>query len=504
MSKFITRIVSLGLLVLSAPFSHAGYDVSIEPLKPFGFPALPDVSQYNEAYFYHRLAKWDTQATVTIERLPAQHLIRRYRLVNDMQAQAKAQGGIPKVIVVQNGLATMDAIANAYPDALVHNAEGDKDIYLARYPILVKGDAAILVGSDEELRLSEERRTFLAGGGEFFVLSGAVTSWRETAKTPSYWTGNKDDYRAFYTGWNGSRTYFYDSRFESLGYWNVKAYGLTITSSDLSAEEQENMPWIGDNKATGVLMKNQFIDMYYGFYCYKAQDVVILENEYIKNVVYGIDPHDYSDRLIIARNRTWGTLQKHGIIISREVNNSFIFENVSYDNNRSGIMLDRTSLNNVIARNTAYHNGGDGLTIQESNFNLVWDNVFYDNKQHGINVRNSQHVRLYDNTVFANGGAGIYGHINALESHTHRDLALDPFTTKTSIEVQGGKIIGNTGGAINVTNVEYAKIGQITIGDNGTIPGQPFKGDLAEHNRDILNSHRTGQYLKLTRRSEGP
>ncbi|MEZ8144197.1 hypothetical protein A1OQ_02765 [Enterovibrio norvegicus FF-162] len=497
MSKLIACIASaLCCLGFITP-TYANYDVEVKPYKQRGYPALPDVSQYTEAFFYDHLAKWTHKADVTLERLPEQHLIRRYRLVNDMQAQAKAQGGIPEVLVVSDGIATLQDISSRYPNALVHKSKEGKDIYLAKFPILVKGSAAILVSKNQELRLSEERHTFLVGGGEFFVLSGAVKSWRESTQTPSYWTGDKDAYRAFYTGWNGSRTYFYDSTFESLGYWNVKAYGVTLTSTSLSVNERTSMPWIKDDIATGVLMKNKFIDVYYGFYCYKAQDVVILENEYIKNIVYGIDPHDYSERLIIARNRTWGTLIKHGIIISREVNNSFIFENVSYDNTRSGIMLDRTSLNNVIAKNTAYNNGGDGLTVQESNYNLVWDNLFYNNKQHGINVRNSQHVRLYDNTVFANGGAGIYGHVNNLADHTHRKLYLDPFETKVSIDVRGGKLIANAGGAINVSEFEYAKIAEVALGDNGEKPGQPFKGDLTPYNRQILNSHRAGHYLKL-------
>ncbi|MBA5764368.1 right-handed parallel beta-helix repeat-containing protein [Vibrio sp. 404] len=502
MSKSSAFIFSLCLYLGLTQPSLATYNVKIKPSEPYAYPELPDVSQYNKEFFYEHLDKWSDKAEIALERLPEQHLIRRYRLITNIHALSKAQGGLPKVLVVSDGLATLQDISNAFPNALVQSNENGVDTYTAKFPILIKGDAALLISEGKELRLSEERRTFLVGGGEFFVLSGTVKSWREKTQTPSTWTGNKKDFRPFYTGWNGSRTYFYNSTFESLGYNNIKAYGITITSSYLSKEELKLMPWIRGNKATGVLMKNKFIDMYYGFYCYKAQDIVILENEYIKNVVYGIDPHDYSDRLIIAKNRTWGTLIKHGIIISREVNNSFIFDNVSYNNNRSGIMLDRTSLNNVIARNTAYHNGGDGLTIQESDLNLVWDNIFYDNKQHGINVRNSQHVRLYDNTVFGNLGAGIYGHINELREHTHRDLELDPFTTKVSIDVRGGKLLANSGGAINVRDFEYAKIAEVMLGENGDVPGKPFKGDLSPYNREILNSHRKNHYLKLSKTIE--
>src|SRR3989449_2404877 len=59
-------------------------------------------------------------------------------------------------------------------------------------------------------------------------------------------------------------------------------------------------------------------------------------------------------------------LKKHGIIVSREVNDSWIFGNESYDNALSGIVIDRSSLHNVVADNRVYRNRADGITIYES------------------------------------------------------------------------------------------------------------------------------------------
>ncbi|MGF1911724.1 right-handed parallel beta-helix repeat-containing protein [Vibrio kasasachensis] len=465
-------------------------------MQPFSAPALPDLSMFNEAYFYDKLSLWSTRAKVSLERLPEQQLIRRFQLISDMATQAKAQGGLPKIIVVQDGLATLSDISKSLPEALV-KVEGSKNTYLARYPIVVRGDAALLIGKGEELRLSEEKRSFLAGGGEFFILSGALKSWRESENTPSYWTGDRDSYRAFYSAWNGSRTYFYDSTFESLGYFKTKSYGVSLTSQKIQEKDLAQMPWIDKSRSTGVLMGNKFIDIYYGFYCYKAEDVVIIDNEYIKNIVYGIDPHDISERLVIAKNKTWGTIQKHGIIISREVNNSFIFENISYDNNRSGIMLDRSSINNIVAKNTAFNNGGDGLTIQESNDNIIWNNLFYDNREHGINVRNSQNIHAIDNDLIANGGSGLYAHIDDLKEHTHRDLELDPFETKISLYAIGGKIVANATGAISMSNFEYATIGEVAFSDNGAFSNRPYQGELKPFQYQIDSAIRNGQSLMI-------
>ncbi len=78
--------------------------------------------------------------------------------------------------------------------------------------------------------------------------------------------------------------------------------------------------------------------------------------------------------------RCTGTKKKHGIIISREVNDSFIFNNRSYDNNLSGLVIDRNSVNNLIAYNEIYKNHTDGITLYESADNLLWGNKVISNQ----------------------------------------------------------------------------------------------------------------------------
>ncbi|MFD2980383.1 NosD domain-containing protein, partial [Klebsiella pneumoniae] len=87
---------------------------------------------------------------------------------------------------------------------------------------------------------------------------------------------------------------------------------------------------------------------------YETQDFVVKDSTYRDNIVYGIDPHDRSHRLIIAGNTVYGTKKKHGIIVSREVNDSWIINNKSFDNKLSGVVIDRNSVNNLIAYNEIY------------------------------------------------------------------------------------------------------------------------------------------------------
>lgn len=44
------------------------------------------------------------------------------------------------------------------------------------------------------------------------------------------------------------------------------------------------------------------------------------------------------------------------------MNDSFIFNNRSYDNHLSGLVIDRNSINNLIAYNEIYRNHTDGIT----------------------------------------------------------------------------------------------------------------------------------------------
>src|SRR3546814_12525544 len=103
---------------------------------------------------------------------------------------------------------------------------------------------------------------------------------------------------------------------------------------------------------TGWLIDSEFYDNWYGFYCYEAEDVVIRGNDYHDNIKYGIDPHDRSRRLIIAGNKAHDTKEKHGIIVSREVDDSWIINKQAYDNELSGIVIDRNSVNNEIGSTT--------------------------------------------------------------------------------------------------------------------------------------------------------
>jgi poly(beta-D-mannuronate) C5 epimerase len=182
----------------------------------------------------------------------------------------------------------------------------------------------------------------------------------------------------------------------------------------------------------------------------------------------------------------YGTQKKHGIIISREVDDSWIINNKSYDNKLSGIVLDRNSVRNLVAYNEVYQNHSDGITIYESSDNLLWGNKVLNNARHGIRLRNSTNIRLYENISAANGLTGIYGHIKDL-SDTDRDLELDPFDTEVSLILVGGKLAANGSSPLNIDSPLSVELYRVEMLAPSKSTGISFAGILGERQDEILD-----------------
>ena len=331
------------------------------------------------------------------------------------------------------------------------------------------------------LQEGEERGAFLVNDGLMFLTDTRVTAWREADNGPATLRDDGKEFRPFLVSWGGSELYVSGSVFTSLGYSNSKSYGVSITqyTPGMQARLKRAEP-------TGWLIDSEFVDHWYGFYCYEAQNVVIKGNTYRDNIVYGIDPHDRSHRLIIAGNTVYGTKKKHGIIVSREVNDSWIINNKSYDNKLSGVVIDRNSVNNLIAYNEIYRNHTDGITLYESGDNLIWGNKVISNRRHGIRVRNSVNIRLYENLAMANGLVGVYGHIKDL-SDTDRDIDLDPFDTKVSLIVVGGELAANGSGPLSIDSPLSVELYRVSMLAPSKSSGISFSGVLGDRQDEILD-----------------
>ncbi|MGH8434251.1 MAG: mannuronan 5-epimerase AlgG [Pseudomonas sp.] len=459
----------------------AGYRISAAPASSVAIPPplLPDLSGFTAAAVAAKIQRQPAGRALIKEMLHEDALDEFIGGEERLREWVVRQKRMPQAIFIEQGYLNSAELARQLPESAF--AETEPGVYLARLPIVVRPGATLHIDrGTKELRLSQEAGAFLVNDGRMFITDTRLTAWREKEGTPAFWRDPKE-FRPYFLAWGGTETYVTDSVISSFGYDASKAYGFNI-----SQYSPRMAPKMKRARPTGWLLNSRFIDMWYGFYCYEADDVVIRGNTYENNIVYGIDPHDRSRRLIIAENEAYGTRKKHGIIISREVNDSWIFDNKSHDNQLSGIVIDRNSVNNLIARNETYKNRSDGITLYESSRNLLWQNRSMSNQRHGIRVRNSVAVGLYENVLVANRLTGIYGHIKDLRG-TDRDLQEDPYEAKLSLRIVGGQMIGNGSSPISVQLPSKLELYKLTILAPPKASGISFSGLLGERQSEIMD-----------------
>jgi poly(beta-D-mannuronate) C5 epimerase len=457
------------------------YTISSPPTAPLEMPkpALPDLSGYTAAAMEKKIVR-TKPGKISIRRMMQEDALKDFIGGDNKMAEwVVRQHGIPQAIFIDDGYMNLKDLLGKVPKQYL--SETSPGVFLAKLPIVVGRKGILDIDKHtKELRLSQEAGAFLINDGQLFVRDTKITGWKEKANGPATFQ-SPQEFRPFLLAWGGTETYIANTKMASFGYANSKSYGVSISQYTPNMAKVLKRP-----EPTGWIIDSEFSDMWYGFYCYETEGFVIKGNTYKDNIVYGIDPHDRSHGLIIADNTVYGTKKKHGIIISREVNNSFIFNNRSYDNKLSGLVIDRNSVNNLIADNEIYRNHTDGITLYESGDNLLWGNKVIANRRHGIRIRNSVNIKLYENTSMANGLTGVYGHIKDL-TDTDRDIALDPFDTKVSLIVVGGELAGNGSGPLSIDSPLSIELYRVSMLAPTKSSGISFNGILGERQEEILD-----------------
>ncbi|MFC5698584.1 mannuronan 5-epimerase AlgG [Pseudomonas sp. GCM10022186] len=440
-------------------------------------PELPDLSGYTASAVAAKIQR-DKPGRISVRRMLQQPTLKHFIGGNNRMGEwVRRQGGMPQAIFIEDGYATLATLAQKLPRQYFRaTADG---VYLARLPIVVARGATLHIDR-ATLRLSQERGAFLVNDGRLFVTDSSIIGWREAANGAASFRRDRE-FRPFLLAWGGTETYVVGSRISHLGYSGEKSFGFSISQYTPSMSKR-----MGRKPPTGWLLDSEFSELWFGFYCFGADDVVIKDNTYRDNIVYGIDPHDHSRRLIIAGNSVHGTRGKHGIILSREVNDSWIFNNQVHDNALSGIVLDRDSSNTLVAYNDVYRNRSDGITLYESPDNLLWGNQVAGNTRHGIRLRNSVNIRLYENLVVGNGLSGVYGHIKDLADQ-HRNLKLDPYETKVSMVLVGGQLAGNGSVPLVIDSPLSLQLYRVDMAMPDKASGITFSGILGERQEEIFD-----------------
>jgi len=367
----------------------------------------------------------------------------------------------PEFIFLNTGVFTLadmiSAIGRADTGAVTLLPDGEVRI---NRPIAVGPDATLIISGAEtpELQLNATLGSYLVNAGHLYIFNTRLVGYDTDVNGPAYVEKDQpaDKFRPFILSWSGSQTNIADSELVALGYSAGRSYGLSLTSGppdDFFVRAETPAP-------TGIIVNNSFDNSYYGFYAYEAEHVQVIGNEYRNSVIYGIDPHDRSRDLNLSLNTAYGTYKKHGIILSREVDDSTIVGNLTFDNHGSGIMLDRASTGTVIAGNTVRGNEGDGIAIFESPCTLIGANDITANGRSGVLVRNSWDVGISQNRIARNDSAGVQGFISDLtasKGSEGRNFDLDPYQPFTSLSISDNGITGN-GAGIQTAGVSLAAL----------------------------------------------
>ncbi|TDV55587.1 poly(beta-D-mannuronate) C5 epimerase [Pseudomonas graminis] len=457
------------------------YTVTSPPIEPLLMdkPKLPDLSGYTQQAMQKKIVR-GKPGKVAIKRMMQEDSLKEFIGGDNKMAEWVArQHGIPQAIFIEDGYMTLQELAKKVPKQYL--SETSPGIFLARLPIVVGKNGIFEIDKKTtELRLSQDAGAFIVNDNLLFMSDTKLTGWNEKTNGPSTYKTPKE-FRPFLLSWGGTQTYMFNTKVASLGYNNSKSYGISISQYTPNMKAQMNRA-----EPTGWIVNSDFSDMWYGFYCYETRDFVVKGSTYHDNIIYGIDPHDRSHGLIIAENTVYGTKKKHGIIVSREVNDSFIINNKTYDNHLSGIVLDRNSVNNLVAYNEIYRNHTDGITLYESADNLLWGNRVFANKRHGIRVRNSTNIKLYENLAIGNGLMGVYGHIKDL-SDTDRDIKLDPFDAEVSLVLVGGELTSNGSGPLSIDSPLSVELYKVAMLAPTKSSGISFNGVLGDRQDEILD-----------------
>ncbi|ESQ90017.1 hypothetical protein ABAC460_09630 [Asticcacaulis sp. AC460] len=421
-----------------------------------------------------------------------------FRQIGEKVFPVQAQGTrYPRYIHIESGVLTLESLArhlNSIGEGELLVRKGTR--YTLNVPLLVGPQASLVVsGTDaEELRLNANTGVFIVNAGKLWLHDITVAGWDAANKAyPDMVFETRNQFRPFLISWGGSQMHADGSHFHHLGFNGAKGYGFSYSQGPILV--QQHRPG-ALNRPTGVVVGNSFDNMYFGFFTNAADDIALIGNEYRDNLIYGVDPHDYSKRLIIAYNVSYGTHKKHGIIGSREVDDSWIVGNIVFENHGTGIMLDRISSGNLVYANRVWGNGQDGLAVYESPCNILAGNRAFDNHGDVVKVRNSTDIGIFRNHLATSQRAGVniyVGDPKEVQGFPTRDAKKDPYTKFVTVAVVDNVIDKRNGAGITATGFGTVAVkGNQFFGSTKKL----LQGDLEPFGREMLRLQNEGVVVR--------
>ena len=327
------------------------------------------------------------QASAAVEVDPARPCTR------DVPAAAPAAPPLPTVVQARFDPTTNAVLLTAGQGVtlpVLAQAVGNPDLLREEAPgeWLLGVDVAVLPGTSLQIAAPSARWLKLlstagrfaavkAIGGSIDVSGACITSWDPATGTVD--TADADG-RSYLLARDGAQMNIDNAEIRYLGHGEVESYGLSWRT-----------------QGTGGKITNSVVSHnYFGLYSFEVGGLVVSDNEFHDNILYGIDPHTGSHDLTVERNIVHDN-GRHGIILAEDCVDSVIRDNIVYRNNHHGIVLYLRSDRNIVENNDTFANAAQGININESDDNVIRGNRVYDNTESGIGITQTSQNNLVEN-----------------------------------------------------------------------------------------------------------
>lgn len=465
-----------------APVTAADYLQDYDLLKNIALseqpPALPDISIYTLALLQARTPEFQN-GVINVELLKkaSPELRGDIAQYSDMQERLD-----PLSIYISSGVVGMRDIVAQLEDVSLVEEHLDNSFTL-HVPLIVSADATLLIQKGETILMSATEGAFLSVQGNGFIDGATIIGWDVLQDTPAEFS-QADIFRPYIYASCGAALDIAESSFAHLGYQAKNAVGLAYAS----CKEQPDVP-----SAKGGIIANNFEGLYTGFVADNATDIVLIDNDLINNIDQGIELRNGTHHTIIANNKVSGTIQNNAIMISGAGDSNFILGNVLENNAGSGIYITNNSAYNLLAQNKIRENAQDGISIYESPDNILRQNIIEDNKGSGLRVRNSWHIKSYQDSFEGNKDYPVQLYAQSLIG---RDMVKDPYLEEAGLSLRNTQIISRSKAVFKAENFDVLEMTNLNI----VAPSSKiFTGDLKEIGADIFEEDVTVMLKKKVR-----
>jgi parallel beta-helix repeat protein len=319
-----------------------------------------------------------------------------------------------RVYVTGDVVCTLTDLARSLsPDLL---ERGGERTWLLRASLILERGAHLRLrgaaagGDVDVLRLFSDDDGFVsirADWGSIELDGVTVTSWDEDDGQPDRQPADGRAYllvRSFIDGDGSVRRSRMDIRRSDIGWLGHdadEAYGLTWRVAEADPRLLDRVD-VGGEVTDSRIHHNWF-----GAYTWGAQGMTFARNQIDNNRVYGLDPHDDSDDLVVVDNRIHHN-GSHGFICSKRCDRLRVAGNQVWANGGSGILLHLAIQHSTVEDNLAHHNQAAGIGLVEASDNLIRGNHVHDN---GIGIQlsaRSERNRIEGNRIDDNRQVGLY------------------------------------------------------------------------------------------------